>query len=73
MKLKTFKYFLLQLKVQFETGFIVFIDLENLLKMLKVTVLGFIVQVLLQYKVGATPELGPYFREVYAAVKSFHL
>ena len=44
-----------------------FIDLENLLKVPKITVLGLIVQVLLQYKVGATPELGPNFREVYAA------
>ena len=43
------------------------IDLENLLKVLKITVLGLIVQVLLRYKVGATPELGPDFRKVYAA------
>ena len=44
-----------------------FIDLENHLKVPKITVLGLIVQVLLQYKVGAIPELGPNFREVYAA------
>ena len=50
-----------------ETVFIVFIDLENLLKLHKITVLGLTVQVLLQYKVCATPELGPNFRKVYAA------
>ena len=52
---------------QVETGFIVFIDLENPLKVPKIIVLGHIVQVLLRYKVGATPELGPKFREVSAA------
>ena len=41
-----------------------FSDLENLLKVPIITVLGLIVQVVLQYKVGATPEN---FREVYAA------
>ena len=48
-------------------GFIVFSGLENPIKVLKITVLGHIVQVLLQYKVGATPGLGPHFREVNAA------
>ena len=44
-----------------------FIDLEIPLKVSKITVLGLIVQVLLQYKVVATPELGPKFCEVSAA------
>ena len=43
------------------------IGLENPLKVSKITVLGHIVELLLQYKVGATPELGPKFREVSAA------
>ena len=37
------------------------------LKVSKLTVLGHIVQVLLQYKVGVTPDLGSKFREVSAA------
>ena len=45
----------------------VFIGLETPLIASKITVLGHIGQVLLQYKVGATPELGPKFREVSAA------
>ena len=44
-----------------------FINLENPLKERKNIVLGHIIQVLLQYKVGATPELGLKFREVSAA------
>ena len=44
-----------------------FIGLKNALKVSKITVLGHIVQVLPQYKVGATPELGPPFCEVNAA------
>ena len=39
-----------------------FIDLENPLKVTNITILGLIVQVLLQYKVAGTPELGPSFR-----------
>ena len=62
MKHKAFKYFFLV-----QIGFIVFIALENPLRVPKITVLGHIVQVLLQYKVGATPELGVKFREVSAA------
>ena len=44
-----------------------FHGLENPLKVPKITVFGHIAQVLLQYKVGATPELGLKFREVSAA------
>ena len=49
-----------------ETSFIVFVDLENPSKVTKITVLGLIVQVLLQPKVGATPELRLKFRDVQA-------
>ena len=48
-------------------GFIVFIVRKKPLKVSMTTVLGHMVEVLLQYKVGATPELGPHFREVKAA------
>ena len=44
-----------------------FIGLENPLKVFKITALGYVVQVLLQYKVGATRELGLKFHEVSAA------
>ena len=50
-----------------ETGFFVFIELEKILEVSKITVLGLVVQVLLQYKVDPTPELGHNFSEVYAA------
>ena len=43
------------------------IGIEKPLKVSKITVIGQIVQVMLQHKVGATPELGPKFREVNAA------
>ena len=52
---------------QVETGFIVFVDLENPLKAPKIIVLGHIIKVLLRYKVGATPDLGLKFREVSVA------
>ena len=64
MNNKALKYFFL---IRVETSFIVFIDLENRLKVPNITISGFIVHVLLQYKVGATPELGLNFCEVYAA------
>ena len=44
-----------------------FIGLETPQKVYEITVLGQILQVLLQYMVGATPELGPNFPEVSAA------
>ena len=44
--------------IRVETGFIIFIDLENLVKVPNILVLGLILHVLLQYNVGATPELG---------------
>ena len=47
--------------------FFYFIGLENPLKVSKITVLGHIVQVLLHHKFGATPEIGPHFRDVNAA------
>ena len=42
-----------------EICFIVFIGIENCSKASKITVLSCMVQVLLQYKVGATPKLRP--------------
>ena len=47
-------------------GFIAFNGLEKKknLEVSKISVSGHIAQVSLQYKVGATPELGPHFREV---------
>ena len=50
-----------------------FIGLENPLKVSNIIVSGHIVQVLLQNYVGATPEVGPKFREVNAAGAVFHL
>ena len=44
-----------------------FIGLENPLKVSKITVPGHVVQVLLQYEVGATPDMGTHFQEVNAA------
>lgn len=45
-----------------------FFDFENPIKVHKITVSGHIGQVLQQYMVGETPELGPHFREVNAVV-----
>ena len=58
---------LINIFFQVATGLFVFMDLKNPLKLRKIKLLGHVVQVLLRYKVGATPELGLKFREVSAA------
>ena len=63
MQHQAFKYFFFQV----DTGFIVFIDLEKILKVPTIIVLGHIIQVLLRSNDGATPDLGLKFREVSAA------